>query len=73
VQYRYSDSGGLDTEEHFVEGALVKKVVVLSPDSTRTELYYEGELAVRYTMRGGRKVDEEILSGGEVVKRREFE
>ncbi len=72
VSYAYDAEGKLETEEHRLNGELVKIVRPSGANASWTELYHEGELAVRYYEEDGRKRVEEIIRDGEVARRREF-
>jgi len=69
--YRYDEAGNLQREEYRARGQLVK-VVRYVEEGRVEELYRAGLPFLVVTYRGGVKVLEEFLEGGEVVRRRQF-
>jgi YD repeat-containing protein len=71
--YSYDDSDRLIREESRIRGELVKVTRYEEQDFRIEELYRDGSAFLRVTYAAGRKTREEFLSGGEVVRVREFE
>jgi len=71
--YSYDGSGRLIGEESRVHGELVKVTRYQENGIRVEELYREGSPFLRVTYAGGRKIREEVLSAGQVVRVREFE
>lgn len=68
----YGEEGSLIREETSQDGELIL-VVSYDKDSRVEELYEEGEPFVRASYSGGRKVKDEFLSDGIVVRAREYQ
>jgi hypothetical protein len=71
--YSYDSSDRLVREESRIRGELVKITRYQEDGSRIEELYREGSTFLRVTYAGGRKIREEVLSAGQVVRVREFE
>lgn len=72
-EYAYDAEGKLLTDTESLNGAVVK-VARREPDGARTEeLYAHGAVVARVRYEDGRRVLEEILKGGTVVRTRAFE
>jgi antitoxin component YwqK of YwqJK toxin-antitoxin module len=69
--YRYDAAGNLEREEYRARGQLEKIVRYLEGGRVE-ELYRAGLPFLVVTYRGGVKVLEEFLEGGQVVRRRQF-
>ncbi|MCX7025728.1 MAG: hypothetical protein NT080_14110 [Spirochaetes bacterium] len=72
VDYIYRDDGSLASERHSADGEL-EKVVSYGENEVRTEEYYwKGKVFARTRFEGGKKVSEELLKDGAVVRTRVF-
>jgi YD repeat-containing protein len=71
--YSYDESGRLEREESRIRGELERVTRYEEQDKRIDELYREGSVFLRVTYAAGRKIREEFLSGGQVVRVREFE
>jgi len=71
--YSYDAAGSLQREEYRARGQLEKVVRYAGEGARVEELYRAGLLFMVVSFRGGVKVLEEFVEGGQVVRRREFE
>lgn len=70
--YAYDGAGALREERRERGGQLLMLVEWTGPEDRVETLYKDGEAFVRVSYSGGAKKKEEILSGGAVVRTREF-
>ncbi len=73
VEYAYDGQGVLESTRTSVDGALVSIVRHASPTQRLEELYDAGAMFARIHYKDGRRVLEEIIKAGVVVRTRKFE
>lgn len=73
MEYQHDAEGALSLERRFVESSLVAVVRYGEPGSRIEEAWDRGALYARVVWKDGRKVLEEIIKDGVVVRSRSFE
>jgi YD repeat-containing protein len=72
-RYGYTADGGLSVERYSRRGALEKVTTFLGGGRRVEELYAQGEAFLRVTWESGRRVREEVLLAGQVVRERDLQ
>ncbi len=68
--YRYSNSGELQSEDYWLRGTLVRKVEYLDEERRLEELFRDNELFMKIYYTCGIKEKEQVLREGEVIRER---
>jgi YD repeat-containing protein len=72
-RYAYAAGGELSVERYSRRGALEKVTTYLGGGRRVEELYAQGEAFLRVTWEGSRRVREEVLDAGQVVRGRDLQ
>lgn len=73
IEYQYDAEGSLSQEKRYAESSLVAVVLYAEPGSRVEEAWDRGALYARLVYKDGRKVLEEMIKEGIVVRSRSFE
>lgn len=68
--YRYSNSGKLQSEDYWLKGTLVRKVEYLDEERRLEELFRDNELFMKIYYTYGIKEKEQVLREGKVIRER---